>query len=212
MASKKPFIYYNRGPFEIEENKTNLSQPGIYLVLDIKSDYFYIEQSENLKNSFYQEYKLIQTGKHPCNAFQEAYNKHLNSSNLKMIVLEFGPQWIDENTRIENKNKYLELNKTLCFNILDSFKKTNIDSSSSKGTALISLNDKTDSSNKFTMSKSKARAMLTNTKSNFDKVIQDRINNVDEQGNPIRFLPSKIKPQIIYTEIDIIDDRPDSKK
>lgn len=97
---------------------TNLCYPGIYEILDIKNDKSYYGESNLLFRRFAQHYQGLVNESHECEALMVAFkeqNKQID--NFRFIVHKSGPEWENQNLRLEYEQKLISANQHRCYNI-----------------------------------------------------------------------------------------------
>jgi hypothetical protein len=109
---------------------TSLKYPGIYEILDVKNNKSYYGQSSLLFRRMMHHHQGFMNETHECKALMAAFKEQGKPiDNFRFIVLKAGPEWEDENVRLEYENKLVEQNKDRCYNNDGSYgknKKSNI--------------------------------------------------------------------------------------
>lgn len=93
--------------------------PGIYEILNVKTNKSYYGETEFLGDRFVRHIKdleqEIHANKNLLTAFKEQ-NKDL--SQFCFIILESGSEWNCKEKRVKKQNEYIQQNKDRCYNTL----------------------------------------------------------------------------------------------
>ena len=57
---------------------------------------------------------------HENTALRQALATNPSITRIQFLVLDYGPEWADQQKRVERQNAYIEANKNRCFNFIES--------------------------------------------------------------------------------------------
>lgn len=97
-------------------NVSYLNQPGVYEILDVKNNKSYYGETSYLLGRLEVHTRSLKKGTHLCKSLQESYDKNPQIENFQFIIIVAGPEWQDNQKRLEVQDKLIEDNKDRCSN------------------------------------------------------------------------------------------------
>ena len=96
---------------------TFLIHPGIYEIRDLQNDRSYYGETSNLFERFHLHYLHLKNEVHESRRLLQAFQDQNKSfENFRFLVLDWGPQWSDRDTRKIKGDEYIQANKHRCYN------------------------------------------------------------------------------------------------
>lgn len=83
--------------------------PGLYAIWNTTMNLFYIGQSNCVPSRLASHWKDLEIGRHVCVELQQHWTS-LGSQNFKFLSISVGPQWQEEQVRIDAENELVRLN------------------------------------------------------------------------------------------------------
>ena len=100
---------------------TGFFLPGLYGIVNIKTNKIYIGQSYNLASRLSDHMRNLSQSTHSSIKLQADWNNY-GSDQFRFHILEIGPEWADREKRIDAENSYIAQHIRNCYNLItDSF-------------------------------------------------------------------------------------------
>lgn len=98
---------------------TFLVHPGVYEIYDTETGFSYYGETYSLSHRLNNHREQLSRGTHENTALMRALASNPSITRFQFFVLDSGPEWADQQKRVQRENAYIEANRTRCFNAIE---------------------------------------------------------------------------------------------